>query len=286
MRKPVLWFLAALLVGGVTFVRAAAPVPSGAPPSYPTWWFTREVIKQVPPGSATPAWPTNYLTADDFTAANIGQLKVIASAAFDELSANLPGGPGPDVTALIKRWYQLAPIDGQPASPDDPNSVFLLDENGNRIPLVAENTDDYVALNLGQLKAVASAFYVRLQAIGYCSGPPWANGNADDFATANVGQLKNIFSFDLFADTDSDGVPDWWENNYRTTHTDFPNSAIDWWELYYLGQYGIDPNSLAPSGDGLTLLYKFQHGLNPDVYQDVPVDQQSPVRLIVYTHLE
>lgn len=269
MKKLVLCLSATFVVVGAVFV-GAAPVPTNKPAAYPSWWFSREVVKQIPPGSEAPSWPTNYPEANDYAAANIGQLKVVASAAFDELSANLPGGAGPNVTAIIKRWYQLEPINGQPASPDDPSSAFHLDPNGKRVPLASANTNDFAAVNLGQLKAVAKPFYDRLIAAHSATSYPWTNTGANDYAAANLGQLKRVFSFELQAvnvDTDLNGIP-------------------DWWELQYFGYIGVDPNALAPSGDGLSILQKYQRGKDPDLFEDVPLDEQSPIRLIVYTHLE
>jgi hypothetical protein len=58
--------------------------------------------------------------------------------------------------------------------------------------------DDYAAINLGQLKAVAKPFYDRLIAEGIAKGYPWTDGGqADDSAAANLGQLKTVFSFEI-----------------------------------------------------------------------------------------
>jgi len=140
--------------------------------------------------------PTDYPPVDDYSALTQGQLKQMATAAFDELEAHCPGGAGPDVTALIKSWHVLEPIAGQPAGPQDPASVFHL-VNGARIPLVTPQTDDYAAVNLGQPKSVATPFYGQLAGVGYTQTFPWWGGDADDYAAANVGQMKYLFSFDL-----------------------------------------------------------------------------------------
>ncbi|HSS96851.1 MAG TPA: Ig-like domain-containing protein, partial [Terriglobales bacterium] len=111
--------------------------------------------------------------------------------------------------------------------------------------------NDFAPVNLGQVKNVAKGFYDRLISIRYVDDYPWAaNTNAsDDFAISNIGQVKNLFSFDLLAtdvahDSDQNGLPDWWEK-------------------YYFGHIGLDPNALAPRGDGLTILQAFQQGLDP-----------------------
>jgi hypothetical protein len=132
----------------------------------PGWWTTRSVLSG---GSA-----------DDYAAANIGQLKYIATKAAEELNATLPAGEGSPITNLIASW-----------SPT----------------LTNPNRDDYVVLNQGQLKSVASLFYDRLAQYGYTGAPltgqnryPWTGIGADDFAAANLGQIKHVFSF-LSSDT-------------------------------------------------------------------------------------
>ena len=135
---------------------------------------------------AAPSWWTNWnliditLSAEDYEAINIGQLKHAASMAFNELEASLPQGAGPDVTSMVAGFSQ----------------------EGN-----------YEAVNVGQLKAVAEPFYDRLIAIGYADDYPWSVTSSDDedYEMVNVGQLKNIFSFDITIDTDADGLYDWWE---------------------------------------------------------------------------
>jgi len=68
-------------------------------------------------------------------------------------------------------------------------------------------TDDFAAVNVGQLKALAQRFYDRLADIGLESNVPW-DGVADDFALANIGQVKQVFAIEFFdpLDTDADGL--------------------------------------------------------------------------------
>jgi hypothetical protein len=101
--------LCALLAGPL----AAAPVPTTTKPAaYPAWWFGREVIPQkTQPPAATPTWPTDYPAADDFAAANLGQLKQIATKAAAEMNVHLPGGAGSAVNGLIAQWA-AAPASG------------------------------------------------------------------------------------------------------------------------------------------------------------------------------
>jgi hypothetical protein len=125
----------------------------------PSWWAERGVLSSNAP--------------DDYAAVNQGQVKNIATRAYAELNAKLPGGAGGD---LFDLWN--AP---------------------------AVSTDDYRAINLGQLKNVAKPFYDRLYDAGYVGQPlatgqkyPWEGmTSTDDYALANIGQVKNLFSFEL-----------------------------------------------------------------------------------------
>jgi len=180
-----------------------SPVPSDKPASYPSWWFQRDVVPRVDSNNATPLWANqDYHAPDDFAAANLGQLKQIATAAYDEFNVNLPGQAGPALDTLIKGWFLT-----------DTNGNFIPDANGQRQPLITPQTNDFAVLNLGQLKTVAQPFYDRLIAVSYIAGYPWAGSGSpsDDFAAANLGQLKYLFSFDLTYSSLGDGVPDWWK---------------------------------------------------------------------------
>jgi hypothetical protein len=160
-----------------------------APP--PQWWATRGAINNNP--------------ADDYAAANLGQLKHFASKAAQELALLPdPTGDGMDaVNAMVASW-------AAPASSG-----------------IAR--DDYAALNLGQLKAVAKPFYDRLIAVGYAAAYPWTSSTADDdnYAVANLGQLKHVFSFDLSRNSDGDTIPDWWESNHQFNPTQANNFNLD-----------------------------------------------------------
>ncbi len=160
----------------------AEPQPARAA-GYPAWWTNRQVVVST---SAT----------NDYFAANLGQLKWFATNACDELEANLPGGAGTTVWALVRGFGR----------------------GGNR-----------VAVNLGQLKTVAAPFYDRLIAEGLLVSPPWTtNTVADDlnYAPANLGQLKRVFAFDLTTDADGDGMLDMWETAHSLDPSD-PTDAYD-----------------------------------------------------------
>jgi hypothetical protein len=205
----------------------ASPVPSGRPAIYPAWWFERDVIERTNPDNATPSWPGDYPEADDFAAINQGQLKYLAGKAAAQMNLCLPGRAGAVINNLAAGW-------GTPGT----------------------DTDDFAVVNLGQLKAVAQPFYDRLIALGYATDYPWALAmeEADDYAIANMGQAKQLFSFALIlADSDHDGVP-------------------DWWELLHPGNLG-GTGGADTDGDSVSDHDEFQNGTDPDDYYNgqIPV---------------
>lgn len=123
----------------------------------PAWWTRQAVINP-------------QKTADDFAAANIGQLKNLAAKAAQEMNSVLPGGAGGSINSLVMGWTS--------------NTA---------------QADDYAAVTLGQAKAVAVRFYDRLQALGVSASPPWTSGShaPDDRAALNLGQLKFLFAFQI-----------------------------------------------------------------------------------------
>ena len=142
----------------------------------PQWWVDR--------GARDP-----YATANDYAAINQGQAKNLLRASVDELDANLPGGAGDTLHAMVASW----------ASP-------------------TAQTNDYNAVNGGQLKALMMPILNRLIEEGYATAYPWASAtNANDYAVVNIGQAKALFAFNLLtidADADHDGIPDAWQQSW------------------------------------------------------------------------
>jgi hypothetical protein len=214
---------------------AALGLLSAAPPP---WWTTQNIL-------------TPNAAANDYAAANLGQVKTIAAKAATEMDRRFPGGAGPAIASLIATWRQ----------PPAPGVV----------------RNDYAAVNQGQLKAVARLFYDRLAELGY-QGPPLAPGKkypwptattgANDYAAVNLGQVKYLFSFDpalvrLGTPGDADG-----------------NGLPDAWELKYFGHLGVDPNA-DPDGDGISNLVEYLTGRNP-TKGELP-DTTGVVNLRVYS---
>jgi hypothetical protein len=132
----------------------------------PAWWSERGV--------------TDGGTEADYAPALLGQLKWMATNAYDEMEENLPRGAGTEIEELVQGFSA----------------------SGN-----------FKVLNVGQLKEVAEPFYDRLIAEGYTNAYPWTAVTTDDvdYAVANIGQLKAVFSFDIGSDSDDDDLSDWWE---------------------------------------------------------------------------
>ena len=135
---------------------------------------------------------------DDFAVLNQGQLKNFARASIYELHEKLPGGAGPLLNQLLQTWrtHKL-------------------------------NADDFTAVNVGQLKAVAKPVYAAMQSAGLSLPLPWTSLTEDDndYAVANLGQAKAVFAFVLpdylalgLTDSDGDGFSDALELTLGSNH--------------------------------------------------------------------
>ena len=133
------WWIAVL-----TFILSGAVLTA----SEPEWWSRRGVIdpERLP---------------RDFAAANQGQVKHLATQAYQEMEDSLIGGAGETISSLVHGF---------------------------------SDAGNYYPVNLGQLKAVAAPFYTRLGLPTPWTGIP---GEQNDYAMVNIGQVKNAFSFDI-----------------------------------------------------------------------------------------
>jgi len=133
-------------------------------PEEPAWWYQYGILDSSQLDGAE----------DDYSLANLGQLKSISTKTYAYLNANLSGQVGSNLTALVEGF---------------------------------SNTDNYLAANLGQAKAVSQPFYDQLWSLGltnrYPVGVttryPWdpSTNAANDYAALNLGQLKYLFSFEV-----------------------------------------------------------------------------------------
>jgi len=215
----------------------------------PQWWTDRGVL--------------NTNSAQDHAAANLGQLKHVASKASEEFQAKLTGIDLSEITGMVAGFSA---------------------------------TNNSIAINLGQLKYVAQPYYdvlwdndlTNAWPVGMTTGPyPWSNSSAD-YALANLGQLKYLFSFDPAGwhspvDTDGDGLSDDWEreNGLSPTNSDSDGDLLsDGWEVLYgfnpLSSPGAGEADGDADGDGLTNLEEYERGTHPD-----DITNPSPTGVLV-----
>lgn len=105
----------------------------------PSWWEQRGLLSTAGGVRAAPA---------DYAALNQGQLKNFARAAMEEMDARLAsvGGAGSAIHDQINMWMAAES---------------------------ASSANNYAAVNLGQLKAVAQLFYGRLNQLNPSMTYPW-----------------------------------------------------------------------------------------------------------------
>jgi len=247
--------------------------------SGPTWWYNSSFTTS---GTA----PLVSGTANDYAAANQGQMKNMAVTAVNELTSALPGGAGSTLNSL---------------------ALSLTATSGS--------TSDYATVNLGQLKTLAKPFYDRLFSIDYDGPPiysstnyPWVGGTAADYAAANIGQVKNLFSFDLTYSSDGNPLPDWWRKYYFGTLSVSATSTfpIDGGGVTYLEAYQqqLSPlpapvfsppgellrsaTEVAISATGATAIYYTTNGADPatsgSLYSTpIPISGATTLRAIAYS---
>ena len=140
--------------------------------------------------------------ASDYSPVLQGQAKHITTAAKNEFDYMLEDGASPAITNLVNSF---------------------------------SSTNNYLPLNLGQLKTLSAPFYDQLDSLSlsnaYPAGVtnlyPWTSttGDDSDYSATTIGQLKHVFSFDL--DTDADRLPDWWEVEFLGGLTNDPSGDVD-----------------------------------------------------------
>lgn len=212
------FFRVPLVRNGVAALSLASLLvcPSGAvSPVEPAWWAQYEAVDP-------------YGQSDDFAAANVGQLKYIASRAAAALNDAEAATQAP-LTAF--QLQAKTAIDAMLATWDEP-------------PLPDVIRDDFQALNAGQLKQVASLFYDRLGL-----PHPWPAVSTDDHQMVNVGQLKHVFAFDP---------------RFRgavvaaTIPASLLQAAFDAWEALPTKPAGSSPDDF--DGDGIPNLQQYLSG--------------------------
>ena len=131
---PVIWPFEA---GGADFYDWNMPGP--------IWWYERQILDYA-------------ADVNDYAALNAGQLKWLVESAYAETTDHYGG-----VSSAIS------------------NLVDSL-----------SSADNFIAANVGQVKAAAKPFCDFLG-----KTYPWSGSDANDFAAANVGQAKHAFNFTI-----------------------------------------------------------------------------------------
>lgn len=261
------------------------------PEDGPSWWTQRRLFQNDVEG--------NQIASEDYAAANQGQLKNFAVSAYEDFLEKIPpqlggigdlrnpaqlppnGGTGYRLREMVRKWVLL----------DDQTGAVLRNPDGTRRLASVEAgsfRNDFAALNLGQLKAVAKPFYDRLLELNANESEwlhPWNvdGGKANDFAPANLGQLKRVFSFDVKKDDDGDGLGNLEEMNWQAIHG---------------GSRNYDPNNPDMDEDGVldgaevaagTDPLEFYNGSNPVIRISAPHNKglrntvlEMPVAVRVY----
>ena len=219
-----------------------AQLPANWPADYPAWWY-----HPADPASGVIDATAPHLNQDNAALLNQGQLWNLAEHGIAELDRSLAplGGAGFTLEAL--RDPSKSPAYLSPAL-------------------------------IGQLKQVSSKFFDRFAEVGFSpdssgwpaglsldpvTGYPWPqNQTPANLAPANLGQAKHLFAWEaaswiaavMTIDSDSDGLPDFWER-------------------YYFG--GLEMNGTDDSdGDGLSDNLEWLVGSDPTgTESDLPILQ-------------
>jgi hypothetical protein len=192
-------------------------VSGGMAMAWPGWWAVR--------GVSSPE------SADDFAPLVNGQLKTLFLGAVREIDVYLPGGAGSVAWAMADRFDQAGI--GEAADDFAPSTLGQLKYLGSLIyrRLIDEGVVRGFPWEVDaggeeeDLTGGAAGVDLAWDGLGGWAGgvggvddvvddvvKGWGGGAipvfAEDFALANIGQAKFVFSFDLSADADGNGVPD------------------------------------------------------------------------------
>ena len=199
----------------------------------PAWWADYGVLNGEPP--------------NDEAAATAGQLKWIATRARAMLddAAWSAGGAGDAISNLVE------------SLPPGSNSLAVAAAELKRIarPFAQRCIELHADCAFSNATAVSAALAPGLR----------------DGEIVTVGQVTRLFDFDLSADADGNGIPDWWERLHGVFDPDPPGGVPDPARdsdgdgLSDTREYalGTDPVSPDTDADGLPDAEEISRGTNP-----------------------
>ncbi len=222
-------------------------------PSYPLWW-------QIPYESSLEDAYQHGTPEADHAPLVLGQLKYLAAQGREELGRSLAslGGAGEELDQMVNNFGQNFTTDHAPAL-------------------------------IGQLKNVSAKFFDRFAEVGFQPGEsgwptglnldpltayPWANNQTpNNLAPVNLGQAKHLFSWDvqtwitdaMQSDTDSDGLPDFWEEfHFGNLDQDGAGDADGDGMINSL-EYELqcNPNNADTDGDEMEDMFEYFYDLKP-----------------------
>ena len=204
----------------VIFVAMAMTVQA----TQPSWW------------TAT-GGPLNSNPANDYAAANQGQLKQFTQKAVLYMDSGLSGGAGTPLDSLVMGWSNYYQTNGFSST--------------NPAPM------DLKAVNQGQVKYIANRVYPVLAASGYMSTnyPAWTQTNASDYKVANLGELKKVFAFEFAAPQTPFGLTVLLGSTNATLNWSDPVVSIQNYLLQYSTNGGATWSTLATVSGGTNTTY-------------------------------
>jgi hypothetical protein len=181
---------------------------------------------------------------------------------------------------------------------------------------VTQTTNDYAAVNAGQLKNIATkardemeanlpgGSSTDIQTLVTSFGA--TGGGRNDFAAVNVGQAKTVakpFYDRLIAVGYTSGYP--WSDtdparndfaqvnvgqvknlfSFDLTKDSNNNGLPDWWETAKFGALGVSAGGDDPDGDGVTNAEEYWLGMNPNQAADTSATAAASVGLVMHTEL-
>jgi hypothetical protein len=231
--------------GGAPRLSAAA-LPAGASftPGESAGKLARGVFAWTPGAAQGGTYPVRFTAADGELSSSATVRVTVGGGTAEPPAGGEPGWwRGRGVLNAAARTNDYAALNGgqlRHLAHMAWNELNALPGGAGFPPAFTNAGNNYAAVNVGQLKETARPFYDRM-GLAY----PWTEETGENHALANVGQAKHLFSFDPHRDSDADGMPDWWEDLHGLNRTDPSDADRD------------------EDGDGVPNLQEFLDGTDP-----------------------